>query len=126
MIVREDGSPMFVDWESNGHDFTDTSCLWLTGRALSLIPLWGMMPPQAGPIGDRVFWQAIVNQGASRAHDPTPTVAFRTRYRYHYEQAGEPPPVDAKSNEMVRDCIEWLARSRDAASRCLSYVYPQG
>jgi glycosyltransferase involved in cell wall biosynthesis len=125
MIVREDGSPMFVDWESNGVDFTDTSCLWLTGQALSLVPLWGMMPPAAGPIGDRVFWRAVVNQGLSRAHDPSPTVAFRTRYQYHYEQAGESPPEGAKSVEMVRDCADWFANAEDAAIRCLSYLYPK-
>jgi glycosyltransferase involved in cell wall biosynthesis len=125
MIVREDGSPMFVDWESNGVDFADTSCLWLTGRALSLIPLWGMMPPQAGPIVDRVFWRAVVNQGLPRAHDPGPTVAFRTRYQYHYEQAGERPPEGAKSVEMVQDCADWFASSGDAAVRCLSYLYPR-
>jgi len=125
MIVREDGSPMFVDWESNGVDFTDTSCLWLTGQALSLVPLWGMMPPQAGPIGDRVFWRAIVNQGLSRAHDPSPTVAFRSRYQAHYEQAGERPPDGAKSVDMVRDCADWFANAEDAATRCLSYLYPR-
>ncbi len=126
MIVREDGSPMFIDWESNGVDFTDTSCLWLTGQALSLVPLWGMMPPKAGPIGDRVFWRAVVNQGVSRAHDPSPTVAFRTRYQFHYEQAGEIPPEGAKSVEMVSDCADWFATAEDAAVRCLSYLYPKG
>ncbi|MET0876302.1 MAG: glycosyltransferase, partial [Tardiphaga sp.] len=126
MIVREDGSPMFVDWESNGVDFTDTSCLWLTGPALGLIPLWGMMPPQAGPIGDRVFWRAVVNQGLTRAHDPRPTVAFRTRYQIHYEQAGETAPEGAKTIEMVSDCADWFSNTEDAAARCLSYLYPKG
>jgi glycosyltransferase involved in cell wall biosynthesis len=125
MIVREDGSPMFVDWESNGVDFTDTSCLWLTGRALTLLPLWGMMPVAAGPIGDRVFWRAVLNQGLSLAHDPSPTVAFRTRYRFHYERAGETPPDGAKTVEMVQDCADWFASAGDAAARCLSYLYPK-
>jgi glycosyltransferase involved in cell wall biosynthesis len=125
LIVREDGSPMFVDCESNGVDFADTSCLWLTGQALSLVPLWGMMPPEAGPIGDRVFWRAIVNQNLSRAHDPSPTVAFRSRYQIHYELMGESPPEGAKSVDMVRGCADWFANADAEAARCLSYLYPR-
>jgi glycosyltransferase involved in cell wall biosynthesis len=125
-VVREDGSPMFVDWECDGVDFVDTSCFWLTGRALNLIPLWGAMPRGGGPIGDRVFWRAVINQGLSRAHDPHPSVAFRSRYRFHYEHAGETPPPDAKSIEMVQETVDRFARSSAAASRCLSYLYPAG
>ena len=121
-IVREDGSRMFVDWECDGVAFVDTSCLWLTGPALNLIPLWGAMPRNGGPIGDRVFWRAVVNQGLPRAHDPHPSVAFRSRYRFHYEHAGETPPPDAKSIAMVQESADQFALS--AATRCLSYLYP--
>lgn len=124
LIAREDGSPMFVDWECDGVDFADTSCLWLTGRALSLIPLWGAMPRDGGPIGDRVFWRAVVNKGVSRAHDPHPSVVFRSRYGFHYERAGEPSPPGAKTLEMVQESAGRFARSGVAADRCLSYLYP--
>jgi len=89
---------------------------------LNLIPLWGAMPRNGGPIGDRVFWRAVVNQGLPRAHDPHPSVAFRSRYRFHYEYAGETPPPDAKSIAMVQESADQFALS--AATRCLSYLYP--
>jgi FkbM family methyltransferase len=42
------------------------------------------------------MWKAIRLRELGRAHDPEPTVAFRSQYAYHYETAGLTLPDDAK------------------------------
>lgn len=98
MIHRLDGSPMFLDRESDGVNHVDTSCLFVTRSAFRVLPLWGMMPPQFGPICDRVVWGFIRGHKYLTAHNPEPTVAFRSQYQAHYQVIGEVPPPGAKSN----------------------------
>jgi hypothetical protein len=98
-INRLDGSLMYTDLlESNGREHVDTSCLFITRPAFRVLPVWGMMPPQLGPLCDRVMWGAIRGHRFTTAHNPQPTVAFRTQYEAHYRAIGEPPPPGAKSN----------------------------
>ena len=99
-IHRSDGSLMYADTqECDGKSHVDTSCFFLLRPAFRVLPLWVMMPTPLGPVGDRVFWQAIVARRIPRAHHPRPTVAFRTQYRVHYANLGEPAPPGSKSNE---------------------------
>jgi glycosyltransferase involved in cell wall biosynthesis len=98
-IHRIDGSMMYTDhFESDGRTHVDTSCLFLTRSGFGIVPLWAMMPAQLGPLCDRVVWHAIIARGFSHAHNPEPTVAFRTQYQVHYRNIGEPPPPGTKSN----------------------------
>ena len=99
-IHRFDGSLLYVDkHESNGREFCDTSCLFFTREAFRLLPLWGLMPRELAPACDRVMWASIRRRGLSCAHFAEPTVAFRTQYAVHYQNAGETPPAGVKSNE---------------------------
>jgi glycosyltransferase involved in cell wall biosynthesis len=95
-ICRVDGSVLYVDSESNGKNHVDTSCLMLERSAFGLLPLWGMMPPQLGVIGDRIFWQAARKLGFASLQCEAPTVFYRSRYAAHYEALGEAPPPGAK------------------------------
>ena len=80
-INRLDGSLMYTDvLESNGRDHVDTSCLFVTRAAFRVLPVWAMMPPQLGPLCDRVMWAAIRGHRFTTAHHAEPTVAFRTQY----------------------------------------------
>ncbi len=107
-IHRPDGSLMFRDPECNGQTHVDTSCYFLTAAAFRVVPLWGMMPQELGPIGDRVVWNYIQQLGLLRAHNPEPTVAFRTQYAAHYQFNGESPPPDAKANdETTNRALKW-------------------
>ena len=92
-IHRQDGSLMFTDPECDGSSHVDTSCYFFTKQAFRLLPLWGMMPPQLGPVGDRVMWNMIRFFGISCAHNQEPTVAFQgvrnTRLTTGYASAGD-------------------------------------
>ena len=85
------------DPESDGVKFTDTSCLCFFQGAFDLLTLWGAMPRVAGPIGDRLMWRAVKLRGVSHAHDPAPTLAFRSQYAHHYMRNGKKPPKGAKT-----------------------------
>jgi hypothetical protein len=124
-IHRLDGSLMYTDLhDSNGRDHVDTSCLFLTRSAFSVLPIWAMMPAQLGPVGDRIFWGAIRGRGYATAHCSEPTVAFRTQYQVHYQAIGELPPPGSKSNaESTKVAYAWWtslpARERNALARYL-------
>jgi glycosyltransferase involved in cell wall biosynthesis len=96
-LHRLDGSLLVAyDRESDGINFVDTSCLLYLRRAFGLLPLWGQMPRQFGPICDRIVWAAIQSRKIKTAHSGLPTMAFRTCYCNHYNAAGETPPPDCK------------------------------
>jgi glycosyltransferase involved in cell wall biosynthesis len=96
-IHRLDGSFLRIDVAfSDGVNFTDTSCLCIFRPAFDLLPLWGSMPPQFGPICDRVMWAAIRSRDLKTAHSREPTVAFRSQYASDYTAHGETPPPTAK------------------------------
>ncbi len=106
-IHRLDGTLLDAnDDESDGETFADTSCLCIFRPAFDVLALWGTMPRETGPICDRLMWTAIQARGLSRAHDPAPTVAFRTQYAAHYEHAGEAPPANAKVSD-APDALRW-------------------
>jgi FkbM family methyltransferase len=99
-IHRLDGSLLAADdQQSDGEEFTDTSCLCFFRPAFDLVTLWGAMPRDAGPICDRLMWDAVKLRGISRAHDAAPSVGFRSQYVGHYRQAGEAPPHGAKTGK---------------------------
>ena len=108
-IHRLDGSLMYADVnECDGQRHVDTSCLFFTRAAFRLLPIWAMMPPQLGAIGDTVMFQAILARRLPRAHNPQPTVAFRTQYQVHYWNIGEPAPPGTKSNaESTGQAVAW-------------------
>jgi hypothetical protein len=96
-LHRLDGSLLRIDErESDGQRFCDTSCLCIFKPAFDLLPLWGLMPPWLGPLGDSVMWAAILQRQIGRAHSPEPTVCFRTQYANHYRVSGEAAPAGTK------------------------------
>jgi len=98
-IHRWDGSLMYADvHECDGKRHVDTNCFFMMRPAFRVLPIWMMMPTPLGPVGDRVIWQSIVARRIPCAHNPEPTVAFRTQYQVHYSNLGEPAPPGAKSN----------------------------
>lgn len=107
-IHRLDGTMMYTDtFDSDGKQHVDTSCYFFARRAYGLLPLWGMMPHELGPIGDTMMWNVVLAQGLARAHHPPPTVAFRTQYKVHYARLGEQPPPDAKGPESTEAAVKW-------------------
>lgn len=98
-VHRVDGTLMFTDTvDNNGIDHVDTSCMFFTKKAFSLLFVWESMPREFGAFGDRVVWNLVRQHHLRSAHNAWPTVAYRTRYCAHYAFIGEQPPVDAKPN----------------------------
>jgi glycosyltransferase involved in cell wall biosynthesis len=123
-IHRLDGSLMYTDnFESDGHNHVDTSCLFLTQTAFGILPLWIMMPSQLGPLCDRVIWQAIVARGLSHAQNPEPTVAFRTQYQVHYQYIKESPPPGTKTNaeSTGQGARWWQSQPADVRKKWMRY-----
>jgi FkbM family methyltransferase len=106
-IHRPDGSVLFDTDpdEAEQRTFHDTSCLCFFRPAFHLLSLWATMPPNLGPLCDRVMWVAILNRGVSRAHLAEPTVAFRTQYAAHYHLRNEAPPANSKGASQVQAAL---------------------
>lgn len=81
--------------ESNGIDFCDTNCMFLTKRLMPFITYW-IMSRDLSLAGDRVFWKYIVNdKGIKRFHYDQPTVNYYTKWAWHFQHAGKTIPNDS-------------------------------
>lgn len=81
--------------ESNGIDFCDTNCLFVTKRLMSLMPSW-IMSRDLSLAGDRIFWNQIVhNKSIKRFHCNEPTVRYYTKWAWHFQQAKMAIPDDS-------------------------------
>ena len=120
-LHRLDGSLLAAhDPESDGISFVDTSCLLYLRQAFGLLPLWGQMPRQFGPICDRIMWAAVQSRKLKTAYSGLPTMAFRSCYCNHYKAAGEPPPPDCKAPSEVEQLVAvWNALSEEDRARIL-------
>jgi len=87
---------LYVDTiESNGTDFCDTNCLFLTSRLLHIMTGWITDKNQA-LAGDRIFWNLIAsNSNIKRSHSSTPTVNYYTKWAWHFQQANVTIPDDS-------------------------------
>ncbi len=108
-IHRLDGSLMGADGEYDKYNLVDTSCFFFTRPAFRLLPAWAMMPRQLSPICDRVVCNLIRLLALPCAHNPEPTVAFRTNYAYHYRAVGQTPPPGAKTGDDAETARKWWA-----------------
>lgn len=95
-IYSMDGSMLYVDdIESHpNNDFIDTNCWFLSKRTSRMMGFW-VTDPSDRLVSDKVFYQACKANGLSMAHSTAPTVAYVTRWAWHYQQAGVDIPGDA-------------------------------
>ena len=120
-LHRPDGSLLAPhDQESDGVNFVDTSCLLYLRQAFGLLPLWGQMPRQFGPICDRIVWAAVQSRKLKTAHSGLPTMAFRTCYCNHYKTSGEMPPPDCKAPHEIEQLVAvWNTLAEEERARIL-------
>lgn len=95
-LRRPDTTILGVCTESDGQAFNDTNCYLIMRPAFRLFAAWGFKDRSQGIVGDRVFWNAVVQSGAQRAHCSKPTTNYLTTIAVHYLQRGEEPPESAK------------------------------
>lgn len=81
--------------ESNGVDFCDTNCLFITKRLMPFMSYW-IMSRDLSLAGDRVFWNQIVqDKSIKRFHCNEPTVRYYTKWAWHFQHAQKPIPDDS-------------------------------
>jgi hypothetical protein len=115
-LRRLDGSLLGYCRNSDGVRFSDTNCMMITRDALRLTPNWALMPLWAHPIGDRVIWRQIVEQGIPTANTGLHTVAYRSSFHGHYRAVGEEPPPElgAERFEVEEALDRWEAERHTA------------
>ncbi len=105
-ICRPDGSILdAIDDESDGVGFADVNTLFIHRDAVDAVALWATIPPEVGPICDRVFWLLARRRGYVAAHTGRATVNYRTRWYGHYATKGEAPPSIMKDGTANREAI---------------------
>ena len=95
-LYRLDGVRLGLCAESNGRTFVDTNCYFLTRPTFPIAAAWVYKPPGEAIVGDRVFWNAVLRSGFTRAHCGEPTVNYTTAIASHYARFGQQPPPGAK------------------------------
>jgi hypothetical protein len=112
-IITIDGRTLGTCSESNGIDFNDTNCYFLTRAAFPSCAAWLFKDRNESIVGDRRFWKSVQAGGYTRAHSSTPTINYVSTLAFHYEMFGEVPPDDSKV----------IVRLNDSSSfRMLSYA----
>lgn len=95
-LYTPDGKYLQVDAESDGEAFNDTNCFLIHRNAGVYISAWMWKLKHLSKIGDRIFWQALKQNGVRIARQPVATVNYTTNIAFHYQQAGLTPPDDAR------------------------------
>lgn len=102
-IYSLDGTELYVDRvESTGTHMTDTNCMFLSKTVSHYMGFW-VTTPQYKMVSDRVFWQTCMSNGMKAVRSDRPTVAYVSKWAWHYQYAGVQIPDDAVWIEQDRE-----------------------
>lgn len=94
-IYSMDLEKLYVDEiESDGKNMVDTNCMFISRRLMYMLPFW-ITQPENKMVSDKVFWQTCAANGVEFVRCTTPTVAYVTKWAWHYQQAGVAIPGDS-------------------------------
>jgi hypothetical protein len=94
-IHKPNGEFMYTDnIESNGENMIDTNTWAITRKALPYLHSW-IVAPGNRLWSDRYFDHAMRASGLRIARSHAPTVAYATKWAWHYHHAGLPVPLDS-------------------------------
>ena len=96
MLRRLDGSELGICYESDGRNFNDTNCYFLTKPAMVALVLTAFKDPSEAIVGDRHIWNTVQRMNQPIAHCVIPTVNYTTTIACHYTDRKEEPPEEAK------------------------------
>jgi hypothetical protein len=82
--------------ESDGINFNDTNCYFLSRKAMPLAAQWVFKDKAASVVGDRVIFSSICKSFPARFHCRTPTVNYETYVAGHYLERGMTPHPEAR------------------------------
>jgi len=89
------GEVLYTDtFESNGNDFCDTNCMFLTRNTLPLMTNW-ITQKDIMLFGDRYFWNKLKENKVKIEINAIPTVNYYSKWAVHYQNSGKIPPDDS-------------------------------
>ncbi len=94
--------------DERSFEHVDTSCFLLHRSAFDCISVWHRSPKILSPVCDRVFFKAIKSKRHTLAFSQLATVAYRTPYAVHYQAAGRPVPLNAKTPDKYRAITDYI------------------
>jgi glycosyltransferase involved in cell wall biosynthesis len=105
--------------DEDGLRHIDTSCFLIHRSGFACLPVWLDMPRILSPVGDRVFLAGVEHRRLALSSTRARTVAFRSRYRVHYDTAKVPVPEGAKDGDELAPAIRYLNTSA-GVSECVA------
>jgi glycosyltransferase involved in cell wall biosynthesis len=95
-LYRPDGTFLDVCRESDGENFNDTNCFFITRPAMALAMHWVFKDRGLAAVGDRVVFDAVKKTVPARSHCSKPTVNYESCVAAHYLERGLVPPPEAR------------------------------
>lgn len=111
-LVDIDGNILGICNESDGINFNDTNCYFITNKAFEVLRYLGFRCQIDSVIGDRYFWALVKQSQFTKSHFNKPTVFYTTTFAFHYLAFGLEPPINTKvivkfTNEEKRRLISY-------------------
>lgn len=102
-LYRMDGTFFYIDIESNGIYFNDTNCYLIYKNAFHLINSWLLKDKTKAVVGDRIFWNNILQSKLKVSRSEKATVNYLTNFTEHYLRMNEKPPPGSKIGIMINE-----------------------
>lgn len=94
-IYSMDLKRLYVDnIESDGKNMVDTNCMFLTRSLMHLLSFW-VTNPEYKMVSDKIFWQSCRANGVEFTRCEQPTVAYVSKWAWHYQHAGIDIPAES-------------------------------
>jgi hypothetical protein len=106
-VVRSDGTNMNIQAETI-EEHVDTSCYVFLRGSYHMLPLWGLTPNEASPVGDRFFLSALREAKLVSTVADRITVNYTSLWQSHYRELGEMPPPNAKTSFSGSEIRNWI------------------
>ena len=118
-LCHVNGKKMAVCTISDGLSFSDTNCLFVTRKLFRQAASWWDMPEDLHAIGDRIIWDRLLHSAPGLASTNKATINYRTRFIFHYKQAGEDIPEGCKTGEDIAQFAEQVLQLKARARKRL-------
>jgi hypothetical protein len=101
--VQLNGASMGICPESDGENFCDTNCLFITKKLAEEAGLWWLIPQDLHVIDDRVMWDTLIHATDKITNTGISTVFYRTSFEFHYRYFNVAVPPNTKvGNEIAK------------------------
>ena len=113
ILRRLDGSVLGNCIESDGESFNDFNCYLFMRAALPYLRILALPNGEMNYFTDRILWAHLQENCPQMARVSVPTVNYETTRLWHYSQAGEVPPPEARATVFFRDARQCISLTAD-------------